>query len=277
MATVFETTFDDVNFPTVRATGIHWEQTVDGLTDAVVGQTGDGISGQANDTTTLGAGEQILAAANNSEGGGGKGQRHWVGDGTNQTSGGILVQWNGVAEMWLRYYIRFQSGFTWGAGDNGGYIKTIYVNSGQAGTFYFGLNHGVIGGHVEVDDTGGTGNHHSAVTWADWQGGSTGDGLFHCLEVHAKMNSSGAASDGVFEFWLDGTQIYSLSTVHFSNSDGALFNASTFGSNSSNPQNGGVDVYVDFDDIKISDSGYIGPIAGAAAANSCGSSLGGLG
>jgi len=265
MPIIFETTFDDANFPTVRATGIHWEQTVDGLSDAVVGQVGDGITGQSDDTTTLGAGEQILSAANNPAGGGGKGQRHWVGDGTNQTSGGLTLQWSGVPELWLRYYIRFQSGFTWGPGDNGGYIKTIYCNvGGVPGTFYFGLNHGVIGGHVEVDDTGGTGNHQSSVTWADWQGGSTGDGLFHCLEVHAKMNTAGALSDGVFEFWLDGTLLYSDSTVHFANTDGATFSATTIGSNSSNPQNGGVDVFVDFDDIVISDSGYIGPIAAAS-------------
>lgn len=262
MATIFSTTFDDANFPTVRATGIHWEQLVDGLSDAAVGQTGDGLSGDGSWTTNLGAGDSILAAANNPSGGGGKGFRHWVGDGTNNGGGGINLQWTPTSEVWIRYYIRFQTGFTWGPGDNGGYIKTIYCNSGRPGTFYFGLHHGVVGGHIEVDPIGGTGNHHSAVTWADWQGGATGDGLWHCLEVHAKMNTSGAASDGVFEFWLDGTQLYSNSTAHFSNSDGAQFSA-MHPSNHANPQNGGVDVYVDYDDIVISDSGYIGPLNAA--------------
>ncbi len=266
MADIFSTTFDDTNFPTVRAPSIHWEQTVDGLSDAAIGQVGDGLSGSGGWTTSNGAGDQILAAANNPAGGGGKGFRHWVGDGLNNVGGGIsLALPSSQTELWIRYYIRFQSGFAW----NGSIInmKTIY-NTGS-GTFYFGIFFDKVGGHVQNDsDHGqGQGNHLSSVTWAQWQGGSTGDGLFHCLELHVKINPLGAVADGVFEFWLDGAALYSNSSVKFSTTDSNVFNGFKVGENSNDPQNGGVDAYVDFDDIVISNSGYIGPLGGGAALN----------
>ena len=167
-----------------------------------------------------------------------------------------MVTFSPASEMWFRYYIRFQSGFTWGRGVN---MKTIYCNRGHPGTFYFGLHDGVIGGHVEVDSTGGIGNHYSTVTWAEWQGGAASNGKFHVLEVHARMNSSGRAANGVLEFWLDGTRIYGNSTVHFSNSTGAQFSNCAVGENHRDPRNG-ADAYVDFDDIAVSATGYIGPI-----------------
>jgi len=110
-----------------------------------------------------------------------------------------------------------------------------------------------------VDGSGGSGNHLSNVTWERWQGGATGDGRFHVLEVHARMNSA-PRSDGVLEFWLNGTRLYSRSTVHFAKVAGASFNNCAVGENHNNPQNGGMDAYVDFDDIAVSASGYIGPL-----------------
>jgi hypothetical protein len=243
---VFQTTF---NCP-------EWRQS-NGLSEGAVCLSGDGIQGNGAWTTSDGSQDQITSAANYPGGGGGRGFRHWVGDGNNNAGGGIYVSWPGVPEMWLRYYIRFQSGFRWGGG--GINMKTIYCNYAQAGTFYFGLHQGRVGGHVEVDSQNPN-SHHSSVTWAQWMGGSTGDGNFHVLEVHAKMNSTGSAVDGVLEFWLNGTKIYSNSKVHFSNSTGARFNGCKFGENHYDPQNSSADVYVDFDDIAVSGVGYIGPL-----------------
>jgi hypothetical protein len=245
---VFQTTF---NCP-------EWRQS-DGIGEAVVCNSGDGISGSGGWTTSNGSQDQITAAANYSGGGGGRGFRHWVGDGLNNAGGGIQVSWISVSEIWFRYYIRFQSGFRWGSGVSPN-MKTIYCNYAEPGTFYFGLHEGVIGGHVEADPSGGNGNHHSNVSWAQWQGGSTGDGNFHVLEVHAKMNTTGSSPDGIFEFWLNGNLLYRSSTVHFSNATGTRFNNCKVGENHNNPQNGGVDVYVDFDDIAVSNVGYIGPL-----------------
>jgi hypothetical protein len=241
---VFQTTF---NCP-------DWNQRL-GLSDAAVCSSGDGITGGGGWGTHNGSVDQITTAANNPAGGGAKGFRHWVGDGLNSNGGGIVVSFGSISEMWFRYYIRFQSGFTWSRSIN---MKTIYCNRGRPGTFYFGLHYGSIGGHVEVDRTGG-GNKLSDLLWSQWQGGWAGDGNFHVLEVHAKMNTTGASSDGILEYWLDGTRIYTNSMVHFANTTGATFSNCLVGSNQNAPQNG-ADAYVDFDDIAVSTTGYIGPI-----------------
>ena len=250
---IFNTTFPSNNCP-------EWNQTI-GLSDSQVCVSGDGITGNGGWTTSAGSVDQITSPANNQTGGGGRGFRHWVGDGYNNGGGGIVVSWPGSPEIWLRYYIRFESGFTWGGPTN---MKTIYCNRGQPGTFYFGLldsSGGKIAGHVEVDPTN-SGNKISNLTWQQWQSGSSvGDGLFHSLEVHAKMNTTGTLNDGVWEFWLDGTQIYSNSSIHFANTTGATFSNCAVGENHNNPQNG-ADAYVDFDDLAISTTGYIGPTYG---------------
>jgi len=242
---VFQTTF---NCP-------DWDQTM-GLSDSAVCSNGDGIAGSGSWTSSNGSVDQITIAANNPAGGGGKGFRHWVGDGLNNGGGGIRVEWAPIREMWLRYYIRFQTGFAWGNSIN---MKTIYVNqnTSQGGTFYFGLHQGFIGGHVTVDQTNG-GNKHSNVTWSQMQGGSLGDGQFHCLEVHTKMNSVPGAADGIMEFWFDGTPIYRDSITHFSDVTNAGFIQTFVGSNHNDPQNSGQDAYVDFCDIAVSANGRVG-------------------
>jgi hypothetical protein len=217
--------------------------------------SGDGITGNGSWTSSSGRVDQITAAANNPVGAGGKGFRHWVGDGLNNGGGGIVVSWPGVPEIWFRYYIRFQSGFRWGSPI---FMKTIYCNRNSPNTFYFGLHGGVVGGHLQFDQANG-GIVASNVSWSQMQGGSVGDGNFHVLEVHAKMNTTGSSSDGIFEFWLDGTRIYSNTAAHFSNTTGALFTDCAVGENHNNPQNG-ADTYVDFDDIAVSSTGYIGPV-----------------
>ena len=242
---VFHTTFDCAD----------WNQSM-GLSEAVVCGRGDGIRGNGAWTTRNGALDQITAAANYAGGRGGKGFRHWVGDGRNNGGGGIVVTFQPTREMWFRYYIRFQGGFAWADGVIN--MKTIYCNRGEPGTFYFGLHDGVIGGHVEVDRTG-IGNKLSNVTWAQWQGGALGDGKFHALEVHARMNTTGTSSDGLLEYWLDGRRIHSDSTVHFADSTGATFTNCAVGENHNRPANG-ADAYVDFDDVAVSRTGYVGPV-----------------
>ena len=259
MAIVFQTTFSDANCA-------EWTQ-ADGLGDAAVCQTGDGIQGNGGWTASPGAVEdKITAAANMAAGGGGKGYRHAVGDGLNNVGGGARLSWSAVSEMWVRYYIRFQAGFAWGGGIIN--MKTIYSNVDASGTFYFGLHDGVVGGHIENDTGFGdpSGNHHSTKTWAQMQGGSTGDGLWHCLEIHTKMNPLAAVADGVIEFWLDGVLLYSNSGCKFATSDGATWSGTLIGENSNDPQNGGTVAFVDFDDIAVSDSGYIGPLSGGGGA-----------
>jgi hypothetical protein len=245
---LFQTTF---NCP-------DWNQSM-GLGDANVCSTGDGITGSGGWTSPGHPnGDEILAAANNPAGGGGKGFRHWVGDGLNSGGGGIVVSWTPTSELWFRYYVRFQSGFRWDPNPPGGQqpeMKQLYFNRNIAGMSYFGLKDGNLGGHIAVEAV----NHYSSVSWNDWQGGSTGSGLWNCVELHMKMNSPATSSNGILEIWINGTKVHTNSAVQWTTTAGATFSNTAVGENHKYPLNGG-DAYVDFDDIAISTTGYIGPI-----------------
>jgi hypothetical protein len=62
-----------------------------------------------------GSGGLITLDANNPEGGGGKGLRHWVGDGSNMHSGGIGFMLQPQKELWIRWYMKYEEGFKWEA------------------------------------------------------------------------------------------------------------------------------------------------------------------
>ena len=242
---IFSTTFDDANFPD-RRPGEHWRQS-DGLSDSAVGQPNDGIAGYGAWVAV--EPDRIVTDANNPSGGGGKGFRHFHGDGVNVNSGGIRISWPPRPEVWLRYYIRFQLGFMWSSQIN---MKTIYFNQNSPGAFYFGLHQNSVGGV-----RGGTVIHHSNIHWEDWMGGPTADGNWHKLEVHAKMESSFGSMDGVFEFKLNDSLIYSNLATSFGNNAGDMFDHSLIGSNANAPANGQI-MFVDYDDIALSDSGWVG-------------------
>ena len=65
--------------------------------------------------TCEGLGEQITSDANYPNGAGGKGQRHWKGDGIdNVTSGGLSLAFQTPQkELWIRWYMRYEEGFKW--------------------------------------------------------------------------------------------------------------------------------------------------------------------
>lgn len=253
-ATIFSTTFSDANCAT-------WNQSM-GLGDATVCQNGDGIEGYGPWTAPNHPnGDEIVAAANFSGGLGGKGFRHWSGNGMNSGGGSLNIYFPSQTEMWVRYYVRHQLGFAWQGGPI--YQKQIYVNSGAfsaPGTFYFGLHDSSVGGHVEVMSSV---NQITSKTWVSLQGGSTGDGTFHCIEVHAKMNNPGASSNGIMEVWVDGVKVYTNTAVQFSTTTGATWQQFTLSNNENAPSSASnVDQATDFDDIVISNSGYIGTIGG---------------
>jgi hypothetical protein len=113
----------------------------------------------------------------------------------------------------------------------------------------------VIGFVINNDPT----LQESAVTWADTQGGSTGSGQFYRMEVHCKMNTSAGSSDGVFEIRYNGTDIWSDTGVLWDNAGGATWTDLYVGENADSPNNG-ADAFIDFDDIAVSDSGWIGGV-----------------
>jgi hypothetical protein len=79
-----------------------WKQS-DGLYPPAINC--DGLTGYGDWTTSDGKEEQITAAANY-PGGGGKGQRHWLGDPLANNSGGTKIEWTSPQpEIWIRWLV----------------------------------------------------------------------------------------------------------------------------------------------------------------------------
>ena len=240
---VFQTTFACAD----------WDQAM-GLGDSVVCSTGDGIAGLGGWTTSAGDRDQITATANNPAGGGGKGFRHWRGDGQNNNGGGLQIELPAPAtEVWVRFYMRYQSGFKW-ANNEPQYTKDHYWNIGQNGQFTFGFSSGAVYLHTY---RGTVTNMRSSQTWSSIMGGSAGDGKFHCYEYHVRMDTNGA--NGIAEIWYEGTKVLSLNNVNWNDGGGARWSYFGLGENQYNPTNGG-SMYTDYDDIAVSTTGYIGPL-----------------
>jgi len=94
-----------------------WAQ--DGVIDCDgVDKSGDHL---CDDTTA----DQITSDANYSQGGGGKGYRHWEGGGSNNNGGSISVAFAApLKEFWIRFYQRYEVGFQW---DTLNYDKLLYI------------------------------------------------------------------------------------------------------------------------------------------------------
>jgi hypothetical protein len=205
---------------------------------------------------TCGSGqkEQITAQANNPLGAGGKGQRQWAGDGTNDNSGSTVITFNAPQrELWIRWYMRYEAGFKWSALQ---YDKLIYLDNTTVPEFYGWDSVNVY--------TAPSGNHASATGGWDTvmkngaidpaTGHRTSDGQWHWYEVHLKNDGT----NGIAEFWVDGVRYLSAANVNF----GTDFTHVIIGENQNSPNNGGCS-FIDFDDLAISSTGSLGPVAGA--------------
>ncbi len=213
---------------------------------------------RGGDNECNGQGEQITSAANNPSGGGGRGQRHWEGDGSNANSGGLATSLSGLTEIWIRFYMRYQSGFAW-SGNSVHYDKIIYINPAGTGQYIIPEFHDnvlAITTNVAIA---------SSTTWQDVMGGNTADGQWHCYEFHMNTN------DGTAQAWLDGNPIIDTTSTSLI---GRTMNRIGIGSNQDDPNNGGC-YYVDFDDIAIALPSYTGfvtdsngnPMIGPISAN----------
>jgi len=237
------------------AVDLPWSTTYDcpDWTQNVNQITCDGLS-KAGGWTAQGQPEQITADANNPCGAGGKGQRHWVQDGANQNSGGTGISFNDAQpELWIRWYMRYSAGFKWAKLS---YDKWLYLIHGPSPDYRnsavpeFEYENGTriyaVPSHESYRGGGG---------WRDTMGGPISDGQFHCYEVHLKVDANGA--DGIAELWVDGNSLFSVTNANYGTHAG--WTRIMIGHNQSTPDNGGP-AYVDFDDIAINSTGYIGPI-----------------
>ena len=238
-----------------------WKQS-DGLYGVV---NCDGLTGDGGWTCDNGDGtareEQITAAANYPAGGGGKGQRHWLGDGINNVSGGMRISLTSLSpELWIRWHMRYENGFTWLALNN---QKILYIN--VAGP------NAVIPQYAWSDETrvssrdfagyyssgpGGGWNTIMAAGATDVRGNKASDGQWHRYEVHIKTDTNG--SDGIAEMWIDGIRRVGVTNANFG---GRGWDDIVIGSNGFEAINGRC-MAVDYDDIAISNTGPIGPIGG---------------
>lgn len=245
---IFQTTFDDASCPTRRAPGEHWRQSdyfgqapgVDPCT------TTDGIRPYGG-WAGLGFEDRIIAEANNPNGGGGKGFRHYRGDGQNVGGGGLSIEFPAdVPELWGRLYMRYQLGFAWSPAGTPIYTKDMYVNVGTPSAWVFGIQGG--GGRWGIFN-GRTGIP-STQTWSATMGGPVGDGLFHCYEFHIQ-HGAGAR----IEMWVDSVQVLNTTT----DMPPGATRGFALGENQDFPTGSGATPwYTDYDDLAFSTVGRIG-------------------
>lgn len=232
--------------------------------DAALAPDGDGIS-QYGGFPTLSGSWDVINASGNRSGSAGKGYRHAIGDGSNNGGGAILITFPAVSEFWMRWYVRYPLGFKWSdPGDFGDLVfnKQIYTLMPGGAQIFGGLVWGAVGFNVQgdpVDHGQGAGNHMSNLTWraAYGGGGTTSLGQWHLMELHVKINQNAGVSDGVIEFKFDGQLIYSRTGIRIATVNGVKVSQIRIGENHCCPANG-KDVYQDFDDIAVSNTGWIG-------------------
>jgi len=211
----------------------------------------DGI-GRAGDWTAGGKGDLITSSANNPLGAG-RGFRHFRSSGTNVEGGGITISFPATSQLWVRWYARYSAGFQWANGSPT-YTKDLYFHAGEAGAVIAGFSNGSFYMH----STAGSQNLTSSKTWSSINGGSLGDGKFHCYEMYVKIDTNG--SNGISRLWVDGQQVSDRTGLNLGTRGPLSY--FTLGENQSSVVG---DHYTDFDDVAISTTGYIGPIGGGTA------------
>jgi hypothetical protein len=207
-------------------------------------------------TTTNGSKEQITADANNPLGDpNSKGQRHWIGSGNgtgeNDNSGGLSIRFTDSfgygEEIWIRWYMRFEVGFTWAqyngfkmlyyrrqaaeGGGNSNYILTAFWGDSIALALQMG-----DGRNIRAD------GHGFGV-----YPGDPSDGSWHSYETYMKRETSSNASDGKLKIWMNGTLVLDRSDLRHGLGMGGFL----IGSNAKHFPLNTRDMYVDYDDFFV--------------------------
>lgn len=203
--------------------------------------------------------EQITTTANMGTGGGGRGQRFWQGDGENNNSGGLSVEFNSTqSEFWFRFYMRYQEGYKKRIDSVGD--KIIYPNGSQWFQFYqfdyIQLVSSYPGGDSYRSASGKGWDNINSAGEDSVDGHKLSDGQWHLYEIHLKMDTNG--SNGEFHCWVDEELVVSRTDCAFGTREG--WTDVLIGSNQKYPDNGQCET-VDFDDIAVSNTGYIGPLS----------------
>lgn len=194
-----------------------------------------GVGNNGAWTTASGSCDEVTTAANYPGGAGGRGFRHYRGNGSDNNGGGMMITLpTGMTEVWYSLRIRFSSGFQW-VGGTPHYTKDLYwhTSSGYLVAGHQGGGWGFdVGGH---DNYGGTEN------WTTLYSSGTADGLWHCLDFYHNIANSTA------RVWVDGVKVLDKSGVNYTGF--STFTHFQLGENQA-IVNGG-DYYTDYDDLRI--------------------------
>jgi hypothetical protein len=239
--------------------------------------TCDGQGNGGDWTTSNGSKEQITSAANYPGGGGGRGQRHWIGNSggaaepnNTNNSGSISYSWNTgrVQEIYVRWYVRWEAGLKLGNATTGlvRQHKIIYFTGAGCGA-------AVAGCMFDVEGSGWS----FTIAGTSYRQGTGWDGLFGCsghscqsdgrwimIEIHLLNETSGPANDGRARLWADGVLQMDLRNLDFKGSNG--FDSFLLPSNHQFTTLNGdaADMYEDIDDVAVRTTGPIGPIGGTS-------------
>lgn len=212
---------------------------------------------KAGGWTCEGLGEQITSDANYPNGAGGKGQRHWEGDGSNVNSGGLSLYFNTPQkELWIRWYMRYQAGFKWSSLI---YDKWLYICTGSSGHEVipeFAWSNSIMCG---IQGGGDSAQVAAANGW-QYIYGTESDGSWFYVEIHLKMDTN--TTNGIGEIWVKRAQdslpvlVASNHAVNYSSGNTTArqgWVSFVIGSNQSSPNNGRP-MYVDFDDFYVTNT-----------------------
>lgn len=244
---------------------------------------------------------QIVGDAKNPLSPGRAGVRKWIGNATNVSTATPAFNFGAsYPELWVRYYIRYQEGFSWDGGAphydkllrmfmnyHGGTNSNVYIELQGASRIHLSTEGAVSAyRYPDPDDTASETNGWSNLFTDN---GTTSHGRFVCLEMYVKAESSVGADDGIIRIWAEGNLIVEKTNMQFVDPGSADATAQVAGwmnlfISNQNGANNTPSGYVDFDDIVIynktppnTDSGgnaFIGPLQ-TLVNGSCGSSDGG--
>ncbi len=201
----------------------------------------DGLLSAVDCSCSGGEYEQITTDANYPGGGGVRGKRHWRGSGKNNNScSPNFVISPGRSEVWIRWYQRYEEGFSWGGNAPTGLKIVYFTSSGNPVNVIFGMAWGRMRLLI-----GGSKSYYSPYDndWTNIMSGpdGKGDGKWRSYEIHMD------AETGVFSLWIDGEYYFGHTDVNYG---GAVFNRFSLPVNGDGPNHTGC-MYEDVDDVLI--------------------------
>lgn len=218
----------------------------------------DGIGKKGSYTVTYDGSthyEEIISAANNPAGGGGRGQRHYIGTG----SGGSFIMTGGLTftfpstqrKLWIRWYQRWEAGFTtnWNT-----YKQFFFRDTGaqRQAVFHFDGD-----GSIDLNPPDFATNT-TGVAYGDnfYTPSGISDGSWQCFEIHFDMDA------GTFKFWHEDTLYADVTGVDFTGVSAIQdFLLPSNGNYSDSEVR-----YIDYDDIAINNTGQIGCLGAGGSA-----------